>query len=237
MSHNFNNQNRKKHGEIIGDKKINEYICYFFEYVCKGNQQRLKRKFRNLKSESSQIMHTLRELILGAHLSASGFRVRYDFVINNQTPDWCILDDDLSVVGIIELLSIHIDRATENEIRQHSELRDNYFYWRDGQKKNIDRLYQKIEKKAQKYSSQAISLEVPYVVAVFGEWELALDFNEIQSCLFNETTGLFSMYPEISGVLYFVDQNPLRYLFYYSENPSSLRPITMPTGVFPPESV
>jgi len=235
MSHNFNNQNRKKHGDIIGDKKINEYICYFLEYVCEENQQRLKRKFRKLESESNQIMHTLRELILGAYLSASGFRVRYDFVTNNQTPDWCILDDDLSVVGIIELLSIHINRATEREIRQHSELRDNYFYWRDGQKNNIDRLYQRIEEKAQKYSSQAISLKVPYVVAVFGEWELALDFNEIKSCLFNEKTGLFNKYLEMSGVTYFVDQNPFRYLFHYSGNPRALQPMTLPTCVFPPE--
>ena len=226
-----------KYGQITGNDKINGPICCFFEYVCVEDQQKFRSNFRNLLPESDQTMHTLRELVIGAHLSANGFRVRHDYVIdNNKTPDWCILDDESTVIGIVELTNFHIDKTTEIEIRKHSELKDNFTYWRDGNKNNVDRLYHRIEKKAQTYRSQANSLKVPYVVGVFGEWETAVDFDEIRSCLFGEETGLFDMYPEMSGVLYFVEQNALRYLFYYAENPNALQPITMPTGIFPPEA-
>jgi hypothetical protein len=71
-------------------------------------------------------------------------------------------------------------------------------------------------------------------VALFGEWEAALDFDEIRSCLFDKESGLFRKYPEMSGVLYFVDQNALRHLFYCAENPNPLKRITLPSGVFSP---
>ena len=229
-------QSHIKYGQITGNEKINGFICCFFEYVCEEDQRKFRRKFRKLPPESDQTMHTLRELIIGAHLSANGFKVRHDYAIDNQTPDWCILDDESAVIGIVELTNFHIDKATEIEIRKQSELKDNFVYWRDGNKNNVDRLYHRVEGKAQAYRSQAISRKVPYVVAVFGEWETAVDFDEIRSCLFGEEIGLFDMYPEMSGVLYFVEQNALRYLFHYTENPNALQPITMPTGVFPPEA-
>lgn len=236
MPDNSYTQSHITYGQITGNEKINGFICCFFEYVCEEDQRKFRRKFRKLPPESDQTMHTLRELIIGAHLSANGFQVRHDYALNNQTPDWCILDDESAVIGIVELTNFHIDKATEIEIRKQSKLKDNFAYWRDGNKNNVDRLYHCIEGKAQAYRSQAISRKVPYVAAVFGEWETAVDFDEIRSCLFCEEAGLFDMYPEMSGVLYFVEQNALRYLFHYAENPNALQPITMPTGVFSPEA-
>jgi len=237
MSDNTCSQNHMKCGQITGNEEINGFICCFFEYLCEEDQRKFRRDFRNLPPESDQMVHTLRELILGAHLSANGYQVRHDYTINNQTPDWCILDDESAVIGIVELTNFHIDKATENEIREQSKLKENSFYWRDGNKDNIDRLYHCIDHKAQAYRSLAISLKIPYVVAVFGEWETAVDFDEIRSCLFGKETGLFKEYPEMSGVLYFVEQNALRYLFNYAENPNPLKPITMPSGVFSPGAV
>lgn len=236
MPDNSYTQSHITYGQITGNEKINGFICCFFEYVCEEDQRKFRRKFRKLPPESDQTMHTLRELIIGAHLSANGFQVRHDYALDNQTPDWCILDDESAVIGIVELTNFHIDKATEIEIRKQSKLKDNFAYWRDGNKNNVDRLYHCIEGKAQAYRSQAISRKVPYVAAVFGEWETAVDFDEIRSCLFCEEAGLFDMYPEMSGVLYFVEQNVLRYLFHYAENPNALQPITMPTGVFSPEA-
>ncbi len=236
MSDNPYNQSHIKYGQITGNEKINRFICCFFEYLCEEDQQKFRKKFRHLPPESDQTMHTLRELIIGAHLSANGFQVRHDYAIDNQTPDWCIFDDESAVIGIVELTNFHIDKATEIEIRKKSKLKENFVYWRDGNKNNVDRLYHCIEGKAQAYRSQALSLEVPYVVAVFGTWETAVDFDEICSCLLGSETGLFDVYPEMSGVLYFVEQNALRYLFNYTENPNALQPINMPTGIFPPEA-
>lgn len=234
MTNDAYTQSSMKYDQITGNKKIDRFICCFFEYVCEEDQRKFTKKFRELPSYSDQTMHTLRELIIGAHLRANGFQVRHDYDVDNKTPDWCILSDESAVIGIVELMNFHIDKATEIEIRRQCETKVNYTYWRDGNKDNVDRLYQRIEDKAQRYRSQAISLKVPYVVAVFGEWEAAMDFDDIRLCLFCKETGLFGEYPEMSGVLYFVEQNALRYLFYYTENPNASQPITMPTGVFPP---
>ena len=223
-----------KYTQITGNEETNGFIYRFFEYLCEEDQRKFRKYFRSLPPGSDQMGHTLRELILGAHLRANGYQVRYDYTINNQTPDWCILDDESAVIGIVELMNFHIDKATENEIRKQSNLKNNFSYWRDENKDNIDRLYHCIDLKAQAYRPLVKSLKIPYVVALFGEWEAALDFDEIRSCLLCNETGLFREYPEMSGVLYFVDQNALRYLFYYAENPNSLKPITLPSGVFSP---
>ncbi len=236
MTNNPYIQTHMKYGQITGNEKLDESICCFFEYVCEEDRRKFTKKFSKIRSDLDQTRHTLRELVIGAHLRANGFQARYDYAVDNKTPDWCILNDESAVIGIVEQRSFHIDKATETEIGKQNELKDNFAYWRDGKRNNVARLYQCIEEKAQTYGSQAISRKVPYVVAVFGEWETALDFDEVRSCLFCEETGLFDIYPEMSGVLYSVEQNALRYLFYYVENPNALQPIAMPTGVFPPEA-
>jgi hypothetical protein len=236
MTNNPYTQSHMKYGQITGNERINGPICDFFEYVCEEDQRKFTKKFREIPTDSDQTMHTFRELILGAPLRANDLQVRHDYAVGNKTPDWCILNDESAVIGIVELTNFHIDKATEIEIKRQIELKNTFHYWRDGNKNNVDRLYHCIECKAQAYRSQAISGKVPYVVAVFGDWKAVVDFGEVRLCLFDEKAGLFDKYPEMSGVLYFVDQNISRYLFYYVENPNALQPITLPTGIFPPKS-
>ena len=55
-----------KYGQIAGSKRVNYAIYRCFEHLCDKDQQRFVRKFREQPHDSDQIMHTFRELILGA---------------------------------------------------------------------------------------------------------------------------------------------------------------------------
>jgi hypothetical protein len=177
-------------------------------------------------------MHTYRELVLGAFLSSKGLRVKHDCVIDSKAPDWSILDvEGQSIIGIVELTSFHIDKATQNEIEEQMYVRGIAVVWRDQNNDNVKRLYHAIWRKASVYRSLIRKLQIPYVVGVFGEFTVAIDFEEVRLCLFDDKTGLFGMYPELSGVLYFVESSGI-YSFNYASNPNALQAIELPVGVF-----
>lgn len=221
-----------KYGQI-GDKRRNERIYRFFGHLREVDQRKFVRKFREQPDDSDQIMHTFMELVLGAYLSSRGFTVRHDYVIDGKTPDWSILDTGKSVVGIVELTNFHIDKVTENEIGEQLRTRGAAWYWRDEKKCNVDRLYHCIGRKAQAYTSLVEHLQVPYVVGVCAESKAAIDFEEVCICLFDEEAGLFDLYPQLSGVLFF-EPDSKRYLFKYARNQSALRLFDLPSGVFLP---
>jgi hypothetical protein len=224
-----------KYGQIAGNNNINAMIYRCFEYISEEDERKFVKKFQEQPDDSDQIMHTFRELILGAYLCSRGFKARHDYVINNKTPDWSILDADGAITGIVELTNFHIDKTTENEIEEQMRARGIATYWRDQNKDNVDRLYRVIRYKAAKYSLLVEELQTPYVVSVFGEFEAAVDFEEVCLCLFDKETGLFGMYPELSGVLYF-EEGSGQYSFNYAGNPNTLRTIELPIGIFPPEA-
>lgn len=223
-----------KYGQIAGSRRINAFIHRCFEYICEQDERKFLKKFAEQPHDSNQIMHTFRELILGTYLNSNGFEVRHDHAVNDQTPDWCMVDDKSAVKAIFELTNFHIDKATENEIKEQLRARDLAAYWRDKNKDNVARLYRCIWNKAQVYGALAKRLRVPYVVAVFGEFQAAVDFEEVRFCLFDEKLGLFEVYPELSGVMYFEESRGW-YLFSYSPNPNALHEMDLPNGVFPPD--
>ena len=189
-----------KYGKTAGNNSINAMIYRCFEYICEEDERKFVKKFREQLHDPDQIIHTFRELVLGAYLSSTGFRVRHDYVIDDQTPDWSILDGEgESITGIVELTSFHIDAVTEKEIEEQMHAGSMTQYWRDQNKDNVERLYHSMWRKAGVYSSLVEKLKVPYIVAVFGEFKAAIDFAEVCFCLFDEKTGLFAMYPELSG--------------------------------------
>ncbi len=143
-----------KYGQIAGNNSINAMIYHCFEYVCEEDERKFVKKFQEQPHDSDQIMHTFRELVLGAYLSSKGFRMRHDYVTDNQTPDWSILDvKGQSIVGIVELTNFHIDKATENEIEEQMHAKGIAKYWRDQNKDNVERLYHAIWHKAPVYKS------------------------------------------------------------------------------------
>ena len=221
-----------KEGRIADSKAINAFIYRCFEYLCDDDERKFLKKFREQPVDSDQIMHTFRELVLGSYLSSYGFTARYDNAVDSQTPDWCILNDKLMVIGIVELINFHIDKATEKDIEQQLESNSIASYWRDKNKDNIHRLHRCIEDKATTYRTLVKKLNVPYVVAIFGHFETAVDFEEVYLCLSDKEVGLFDMYPEMSGILYF-NESFGRYSFNYASNPNALQLIDLPRGVFP----
>ena len=56
-------------------------------------------------------MHTFRGLVLGTYFSSIGFTVKYDYGVDDKTPDWYILDDKLEVISIVELASFNIEKG------------------------------------------------------------------------------------------------------------------------------
>jgi hypothetical protein len=218
-----------KHGQIAGNRYINAMIYHCFEYICEEDERKFVKKFHEQPADEDQIMHTFRELILGAYLSSNGFNVRYDYTVSTKTPDWCILDETSAIKGTIELTNFHIDRGTENEIEEQLQARGIGWVWPGP---NDDRLYHCIWYKAQVYKALIEEYQVPYVIAVFGEFRAAVDYEEeLCPCLLNEEFGLFRLYPEVSGVLYF-EENSRGFLFNYVHNPNPLRGINLPCGVF-----
>ena len=221
-----------KYGQIAGNKYINATIYRCFEFICEEDERKFVKKFCEQSLDEDQLMHTFRELILGAYLSSNGFKVRYEHAVNGNTPDWCILDEKVTVSGIVELMNFHVDKATENEIEQQLRAKGLAYVWRDQNKDNIDRLYRCIWRKAQVYKPLLEKLKVPYVIGVFGEFKAAIDFDdELRPCLLDEELGLFRLYPEVSGALYFDDKSK-GFLFSYVHNPHSLRKIGLPAGAF-----
>ena len=185
------------------------------------------KKFRVQPHNEDQVMHTFRELILGAFLSMNGLKVRYEFKIDSKSPDWCILNDDESLSGIIELINFHIDRATETSQKQVIE---SGRVWCDWMKPNNARLYQKIEEKINIYDALIKKYKVPYIISVFGDFTAFIEMDVLHQCLFQDHGGIFNQYTIISGVLFF-EESLGRYHFNYIANPRTIVEINLPTGI------
>lgn len=220
-----------KYGQIAGSKKVNYAIYYCFEHLCDKDQQRFVKKFREQPHDSDQIMHTFRELILGAYLSSRGFEVRHEYSVESKTPDWCIFDNKSEVIGIVELVNFHIDAVTESEIAKRIKAKGIVVVWRDQNKNNDERLYYCIRDKMQKCQDLIEKLSVPYIIAIYPDFKAATDFEEVFPCLHHNEFGLFQMYRHVSGVLYF-EENAGQYCFRYERNPNALRVVALPSGVF-----
>ena len=146
-----------------------------------------------------------------------------------------MFDSNETVNGVVECTSFHIDRATEIEIVRELQENKVVAYWQDGNKDNVERLYHSILRKATTYKSLTHKLNIPYVIAVYIDFKLVVDSDEIKSCLYDEETGIFQIYPNISGVLLFSD-NSGQYKFSYFENPGARYGIRIPNGLFPPSA-
>lgn len=218
-----------KYGEIAPNKAINEMIYRCFEHIPEEDVRKFVKKFRDQPPDGDQIMHTFRELVLGAYLSSNGFELRHEYEIGGKTPDWCILSETATLRCIVELVNFHIDKATENEIEEQLQARGIAWAWLP---EKDDRLYRCIWRKVGVYKALVQEHEVPYVIAIFSEFKAPVDWEEeLYPSLVNEESSLFRLYPEISGVLHF-EEASRGFLFNYVDNPDSRRRISLPSGLF-----
>ena len=218
-----------KYGQMAGNEAINAMIYRCFEHIREEDARKFVKKFREQPPDGDQIMHTFRELVLGGYLSSHDFEVRHDYPIGAKTPDWCILSQTGTVRCLVELTNFHIDKATENEIEAQLQASGIAWVWLP---EKDDRLYRCIWGKVGVYKALVQEHKVPYVIAVFSEFKAPVDWEEeLYPSLVNEESGLFRLYPEISGVLHF-EETSRGFLFNYVDNPDSPRRISLPSGLF-----
>ena len=149
-----------------------------------------------------------RELIIGAYLATQGFRVQYSRLINDKTPDWSILGEADDLRALVEVVTFH-----------------------RGAGETIDRLYATVQGKFSVYKNLAEQHAIPYVVGIHIDFEESVDNCEISECLFHDEYGLFSLYPEVSGAIFF-DIMVASYPMTYYQNPHEKRPFSVPNGIF-----
>lgn len=220
------------YGQISEYQKINAFIYRCFDELVEVEQRKFVKKFREQPHDQNQVMHTLRELVCGAYLSSKGYRVIHDYHLKDRTPDWCILDDNDSIQTIIEVTNFHIDQVTERYIENQRQSKTIIGYWPDGNTNNRDRLYERIQQKAQVYKELVNSINLPYVIAVYPDYRVCLEFDDVYDCLSLKNDGIYDLYPQVSGVLFYVE-NDGQYTFRYISNPRSLRKLDLPEGYFP----
>lgn len=127
-----------QYGQIAESQVVNAFIYFCFEEIEESIQHKFVKRFRQQPHDQAQVMHTFRELILGAYLLAVGFQVCYEQCLQGKTPDWLIVDDQLMPLAIVELVNIHIDRKTEMTLQRHDKARPAVVsYWRDGNADNL----------------------------------------------------------------------------------------------------
>ena len=196
--------------QIAGNRSIDRKIKQCFEVISRDDAAKIRKKFADLpKNETTQDerLHLFRELIFGAYLTSQGFRVQYSREIDDKTPDWSMLGDGDKLDGLAEVVTFHPGRGSQS-----------------------DRLYARIQGKFSIYKDLADQQEVPYVVGIHVDFSHEVEEADIRDCLFHEDYGLFALYPEVSGAMFFViDVN--RYPMTYYQNPYAKRSLFIPNGI------
>ena len=218
-----------KYDQITDVKEVKNIIHHCFEHLRAEDQQRFVKKLHEQPNNFDQKMHILNELILGAYLSLKDFEVRYEYSVKNKIPDWCILYKESAVIGIVELVNFHRDKDTETEIDKQMQADSHAIFW-SRENKNNNRLYQSIWNKIQKYGALVQELKIPYIIAICPDWRAGINFKRLLPCLHHNESGLFRMYPHVSGVLYF-GGNLEEYSFRYEQNHNALRKVDLPSGI------
>lgn len=210
---------------------MNNSIYECFRFLNEHEQRKFIKKFKDQPHTSIQIMHTFRELLLGAFLSKMGFIVESDKKIDNKTPDWALLNSSQDVIGIVEQITHHLDSKTNDGIlSQINSIKSPYAYFPHGNDPHFERLYDKLQKKAAKYESLLQKRKIPCVVSVFMDFLTVVDVDETKTCLLSGDKSLFGCYPNLSGVLHFEEANNGNYAFSFIENPFALYKISIPNG-------
>lgn len=220
-----------KYGQIDESNRINEAIYDCFSLINEKEQKKFVKKFKDIPHTQIQIMHTFRELILGAYLSANSFQVEYEHNFDGETPDWSILDNYSNIIVILEMVYHHLDmNTTSNILAQKEAGKKAIGYIPHSKDPKFLRLYSRVQNKASRYKKLAEKINIPYVVAVFMDFTSVVDVQETKDCLMGGDEPLFSLYPDLSGVLYFEESNGGSYFFSFIENPYALRKVVIPSG-------
>ena len=214
-----------KYGVISENDSINAAIYRCFEFLSEADAKVFVKRFAEQPHDQAQVMHTLRELILGTFLAVRGLNVASNRKIDGKTPDWSVLENgDLKC--IIEVVNFHTtDAAKASAIDANIAGQAWTFMY---QPDHTDRMYKSLRAKSSKYRDIVTTHDVPYIPALFAAFDAAVSPDQVQRSLYGDT-GLFRAYPHVSGVLVFNDSRG-EYDFEFHPNPNALRPFNLPQG-------
>lgn len=217
-----------KYGEIAGNPHIDRAIYECFSKLEERDAKAFVKKFARMASDEQQRMHVFRELLLGGFLASGGIRVRSEMRIDGQTPDWVVLGERGEPAAIVELVNFHTEHRVEREMNQ---ARDDGGMWTGWLPDNSKRICGRIEDKAATYRGLVTQRDLPYIIAVFGEFSASVDEDDFLPCLSEPENGLFARERHVSGFLFFEEQRG-QYQFKYYPNRHALRAFSVPTGLF-----
>ena len=190
-----------KYGILSPNRSINAAIYSCLSCVRQSDAEVVVRKLKSQAEDHIQVMHTFRELLVGAYLADSGRRVAYEASHAGARPDWTLCDETGDVSAIVEITNFHTPRTVESEIVATLERGAIYCDWSPDP---TERLYQSIQKKIDRYHSLVMSLSCPYIVAVYTDFRAAIEPEEVYDVLHTAYGGgIFSYSESISGVLWF----------------------------------
>lgn len=182
---------------LAGNDYINDRIHKYSTLLCSRDKQRIFSKFRADVADVRKF-ESYRELTFGWYLCHSGFNPVYEEEVQGLTPDWVLKDADGQITEIIDVVTLHLRREAANSIAKGLMEKGSGAAWTSMPQQNI---YSKLDGKAGRYAQLAERLQVPYIIAVFGEFFVNIAPEEIASSL-TGTVGIFAQRPNLSGVVY-----------------------------------
>jgi hypothetical protein len=202
---------KMEYGQIAGNRAIDAKIKYCFQFMSPADVGKFVKRFASLPEvhdTRDERLHVFRELIIGAYLGSEGFQIEYARLIEEKTPDWTILGQGGDPIALIEVVTFHC-----------------------GVGKTSDRLYTTVQGKFSVYKELADRCGLPYIVGIHVDFEHDVDESEISECLLHDEYGLFALYPEVSGAIFFVIMRA-SYPMTFHENPHAKRPFVIRSGIF-----
>jgi hypothetical protein len=133
------------------------------------------------------------------------------------TPDWVLFNDHGDVSEILDVVTLHQRRATENAIAKTVA---SGRLWTGWSTIPADHIYSKIHAKARSYAELAAQLAIPYTVALFSEFFASLTADEVRHVLHDLHGSVFAAVNTLSGLIFFREQSG-RYEFSRFPNPSA----------------
>jgi hypothetical protein len=175
--------------------------------------------------------HTYRELLVGVHLQDQGFDVRYERRVGDQTPDWCLANEENSSMEVVDVLTLH--QRYEKDVEISTAIR-NSGLWSGWITVPSDHIYRKLTDKAGQYSKLANESNTPFVLAVYGEFTASIAPEEMEHMLFVQHGGWFTSTTEVSGLIYCREKNfQFEYTYYvnpHAAHQSSLLSLQLPSN-------
>jgi hypothetical protein len=196
------------------------------------------KKCQNQSRDTRLLAHTRIELIPGVFGAMMGYTPRYEPKMDGQTPDWLFLNMEGKPHFFGEVVNFHMNDVIEKRMEKALQIDD---CWCGELPGSEERLYAVLkDTKITNYRGLADTVDLPFVLFVYGWFEAFLHPIEIGFCLRDRKCGLFKDYPQLSGLYHFEDAAPLGgeivhpgYHFRFYASPNASRPLMLPDGLVP----